>query len=138
MGSSVLIALSGLPRALSPALQLRLLFDVHANPATFVYLFILIVTSINAVAVGLMLSTVVSSSEAAMALVGSLPLFELTSGHWERAGRLRAKLVAAGRRAPLSDTLIAQVCLDHDVPLITRDATRYRSYFPGITLVSPN
>ncbi|HEY2331751.1 MAG TPA: rhomboid-like protein [Acidimicrobiales bacterium] len=32
--------------------QLRLLFDVHANPATFVYLFILIVTSIVVSAAG--------------------------------------------------------------------------------------
>jgi predicted nucleic acid-binding protein len=32
-------------------------------------------------------------------------------------------LVAAdGRRARLADTLIAQVCLDHDVALVTNDA----------------
>jgi hypothetical protein len=31
-------------------------------------------------------------------------------------------LLAQGRTARLADALIAQSCLDHDVPLITRDA----------------
>lgn len=51
----------------------------------------------------------------------SLPLFDLQPGYWERAGELRKKLVAAGRKAPLPDSLIAQVCIDYDAPLITRD-----------------
>jgi predicted nucleic acid-binding protein len=34
---------------------------------------------------------------------------------------LRAGLVAKGRKARLADALIAQSCLDHDIPLITRD-----------------
>jgi len=55
------------------------------------------------------------------ALLRQLPLLNLSEGYWERAGKLRARAVAARRKAPLADTLIAQSCLDHDVPLITRD-----------------
>ncbi|MBM3778787.1 MAG: PIN domain nuclease [Acidimicrobiia bacterium] len=56
------------------------------------------------------------------AFLRSLPMLELKEGYWARAGELRARVVGTGRKAPLPDTLIAQVCLDHDVPLITRDA----------------
>jgi predicted nucleic acid-binding protein len=52
----------------------------------------------------------------------ALPLLDATEGYWERAGRLRAKLLAQGRRARLADTLIAQSCLDHGVALVTRDS----------------
>lgn len=52
----------------------------------------------------------------------ALPLLDVTEGYWERAGRLRAKLLAQGRRARLADTLIAQSCLDHGVALVTRDS----------------
>lgn len=55
-------------------------------------------------------------------LLGRLPLLDVADGYWERAGLLRARMLAAGRRTPLADTLIAQSCLDHDVPLVTRDA----------------
>ena len=51
-----------------------------------------------------------------------LPRLPVKEGYWERAGALRAKLIAARRKAPLADTLIAQSCLDHGVRLITRDA----------------
>jgi predicted nucleic acid-binding protein len=50
-----------------------------------------------------------------------LPLLAVTDGYWQRAGRLRARGLAAKRRARLGDALIAQSCLDHDVRLITRD-----------------
>ena len=40
----------------------------------------------------------------------------------ERVGALRADVIARGRKARLTDALIAQSCLDHEVPLITRDA----------------
>lgn len=51
----------------------------------------------------------------------ALPLLPPTAGYWERAGRLRASVLARRRKAPLADTLIAQSCLDHQVPLVTRD-----------------
>jgi hypothetical protein len=50
-----------------------------------------------------------------------LPLLALSEGYWERAGRLRARILASRRRARLADTLIAQSCLDHAVPLVSRD-----------------
>jgi hypothetical protein len=51
-----------------------------------------------------------------------LPLLEVLDGYWERAGSLRSRVLARGLRARLADCLIAQSCLDHDVPLITRDS----------------
>jgi hypothetical protein len=53
-------------------------------------------------------------------LVG-LPSLEILDGYWERAGLLRARILARKRRARLADTLIAQSCLDHDVELVARD-----------------
>lgn len=50
-----------------------------------------------------------------------LPRLEAGPGYWERAGRLRAKLLARRSRARLADTLVAQSCLDHGVRLVTRD-----------------
>jgi predicted nucleic acid-binding protein len=52
----------------------------------------------------------------------AIPMLELKPGFWERAGRLRAAVIGAGFKAKLADTLIAQSCLDHGVPLITRDS----------------
>ena len=50
-----------------------------------------------------------------------LPLVELQLGFWERAGLLRAKVLAKHRKARLGDALIAQSCLDAGIPLLTRD-----------------
>jgi predicted nucleic acid-binding protein len=55
------------------------------------------------------------------ALFLQLPLLEPAPGFWDRAGRLRAKLIARRRRARLADALIAQSCVDHGVRLVTRD-----------------
>ena len=54
-------------------------------------------------------------------LLSQLPVLDPTPGFWERAGLLRAKLIARKRRARLADTLIAQSCIDHGVRLVTRD-----------------
>jgi len=54
-------------------------------------------------------------------LIASLPCLATGDGYWERAGRLRAALARRGYAARLADTLIAQSCLDHKVPLLTRD-----------------
>jgi hypothetical protein len=45
----------------------------------------------------------------------------IKAGYWERAGKLRAELMRRGIRPKIADTLIAQSCLDHGVPLVTRD-----------------
>ena len=51
----------------------------------------------------------------------AIPMLPVQEGFWERAGLLRAKILAKGSKAKLADTLIAQTCLDHQIPLITRD-----------------
>ena len=53
--------------------------------------------------------------------LSELPLMEISSGYWERAGRLRAKVLAKRRKARLGDALIAQICIDGGVSLLTRD-----------------
>jgi predicted nucleic acid-binding protein len=50
-----------------------------------------------------------------------LPLIEIQPGYWQRASQLRAKVLAKRRKARLGDALIAQTCLDHRIPLLTRD-----------------
>jgi predicted nucleic acid-binding protein len=65
-----------------------------------------------------------------------LPVLEIADGYWHRAGLLGARLLARGRRARLADTLIAQSCLDHDLPLVTRDADfRHFVRLAGIRIV---
>jgi predicted nucleic acid-binding protein len=53
--------------------------------------------------------------------LSEVPLIEVKTGYWERAGALRAKVLAKKRNARLGDALIAQSCLDRGIPLITRD-----------------
>ena len=45
----------------------------------------------------------------------------VTDGFWERAGDSRRSILAQGLRARLADALVAQACLDADVPLIAAD-----------------
>jgi predicted nucleic acid-binding protein len=51
----------------------------------------------------------------------AVQLMELQPGYWNRAGKLRALLYSKRLKPKLADTLIAQLCIDNDVPLITRD-----------------
>lgn len=53
--------------------------------------------------------------------IEELPLLEPTENYWQRAGINRSKLIAKKLKARLADTLIAQSCIDHQIPLITRD-----------------
>ena len=55
------------------------------------------------------------------ASLADVPLLQIESGFWQRAGALRAKVLAKSRKARLADSLIAQNCLDAGVSLITRD-----------------
>jgi predicted nucleic acid-binding protein len=54
-------------------------------------------------------------------LADALRVLELKDGYWSRAGLLRGQCLASGRRARLADALIAQACLDADLPLLTND-----------------
>jgi predicted nucleic acid-binding protein len=53
--------------------------------------------------------------------LSEIPLIEIEFGYWERAGRLRGKVLAKRRKARLGDALIAQTCIDGEIPLLTRD-----------------
>jgi predicted nucleic acid-binding protein len=53
--------------------------------------------------------------------LSDVPMIEIEAGFWERAGGLRAKVLAKRRKARLGDALIAQCCVDRAVPLLTRD-----------------
>jgi predicted nucleic acid-binding protein len=53
--------------------------------------------------------------------LSEVPLIEVKTGYWERAGALRAKVLAKRRKARLGDALIAQTCIDRGIPLISRD-----------------
>jgi hypothetical protein len=53
--------------------------------------------------------------------LSEVPPIETASGYWERAGKLRAKVLAKRRKARLGDGLIAQSCVDSGIALLTRD-----------------
>ncbi len=53
--------------------------------------------------------------------LSQVPLIDIGSGYWQRAGALRARVLTKRRRARLGDALIAQSCIDHGIPLLTRD-----------------
>jgi len=53
--------------------------------------------------------------------LSEVPLIETGVGYWQRAGMLRANVLAKRRKARLGDALIAQSCLDRGIPLLTRD-----------------
>jgi predicted nucleic acid-binding protein len=65
--------------------------------------------------------------------ISDVPLLEVASGYWQRAGALRAKVLAMRRRARLGDALIAQSCIDQGIPLITRDRD-FRSFAEAANL----
>jgi predicted nucleic acid-binding protein len=50
-----------------------------------------------------------------------VPLIEIETDYWQRAGTLRAKVLAKRRKARLGDALIAQSCIDRGISLLTRD-----------------
>ena len=53
--------------------------------------------------------------------LSSLPLLEIADGYWRRSGLLRASLLKSGYKAKLADVLIAQSCIDNQVPIVTYD-----------------
>ena len=69
-------------------------------------------------------------------LIREMSLLEAGSGFWERAANTRGTILSKRLRARLADTLIAQSCLDHQVPLITRDTDfRHFAIHAGLILV---
>src|SRR5712691_5151919 len=51
----------------------------------------------------------------------AIPMLDLVPGFWERAGKTRANLIKWKCKPKLADTLIAQVCIDHNMTLHARD-----------------
>ena len=72
------------------------------------------------------------SSSAARTL-SDVPLIDSEPGYWQRAGKLRARVLAQKRKARLGDALIAQSCMDASVSLITRDRD-FRAFAEAATL----
>ncbi len=71
-------------------------------------------------------------------LIRGMPILESDAGFWVRAASTRAKILSKRLRARLADTLIAQSCLDNNVPLITRDADfRHFAAHAGLVLIQP-
>ena len=69
-------------------------------------------------------------------LIRGIPLLETDSGFWERAAITRARILSKKLKARLADTLIAQSCIDHNAPLITRDSDfRHFASHAGLTLI---
>jgi predicted nucleic acid-binding protein len=60
------------------------------------------------------------SSDVARTL-SEVPLVQIETDYWQRAGMLRAKVLAKRRKARLGDALIAQSCIDRGISLLTRD-----------------
>ncbi len=54
-------------------------------------------------------------------VIGTFLQLETGDGYWERAGETRRRVLAHGFKARVADALIAQSCIDHKVPLMTRD-----------------
>jgi predicted nucleic acid-binding protein len=83
------------------------------------------------------LTEMLSDASAAQtaAVLSALPLLEVSDGYWARAGQLRARVIAAGQKSKIADSLIAQSCIDHDVALITHDRDFRNFVRHGLVLV---
>ena len=72
------------------------------------------------------------SEEAKKALL-VIPMLDLKPEFWQRAGLTRTTLLKQKFKPKLADTLIAQVCIDHNIPLHTRD-TDFRPFAKHVGL----
>jgi predicted nucleic acid-binding protein len=65
-----------------------------------------------------------------------IPMLDLKPEFWERAGKTRASLIKWKCKPKLADSFIAQVCIDHNIPLHARD-TDFRPFakYAGLQLV---
>src|SRR5215203_7344496 len=69
------------------------------------------------------------------ARIRAIPLIETAEGFWDRAGVLRAFVLSRGYSGGLGDVLIAQSCIDQDIPLITYDRDFRRFERVGLKLL---
>lgn len=72
------------------------------------------------------------------ALIVALPMLDIDDSYWFRAGEIRRAVLRAGRKAKLGDALIAQSCIDHNIPLLTRDPDfKHYAKHCGLKLAKP-
>ncbi len=60
-------------------------------------------------------------------LLSETGLLPIAEGFWARAGQNRRLLIEKGLKARFADALVAQCCIDANVPLIARDSD-YRHF----------
>lgn len=78
-------------------------------------------------------------TESIASIFKQLPLLQVKKGFWERAGLTRAKLIAKKYKSRLADSLIAQSCIDYDIPLLTRDKDfRHYAKLCNLKLLTPS
>lgn len=65
--------------------------------------------------------------------LSQVPQIDIEPGYWQRAGALRAKVLAKKRKARLGDALIGQSCIDRAIPLLTRDRN-FRAFVDAAAL----
>lgn len=71
----------------------------------------------------------------AESFIRELPRLDPVNGFWERAGELRKTLLKKNLKARGMDCLIAQNCMDYDVPLISSDPDFRRFADSGLKLL---
>lgn len=68
-----------------------------------------------------------------------IPTLKIHEGYWHRAGESRRILLKKGLNAKLGDALIAQACIDNEVPLLTRDDDfRHYAEYCDLKLIQNN
>jgi len=68
-------------------------------------------------------------------LLRSLPRIDLKEGFWERAGETRRSLLKKEFKARSMDCLIAQSCIDSDIPFICDDRDFRHFFSVGLKLI---
>ena len=53
--------------------------------------------------------------------ISVIPTFDVKDGFWIRSGFSRAKVLSKKLKARMLDVQIAQICIDNDVTIVTRD-----------------
>lgn len=67
----------------------------------------------------------------------SFSILEPRAGYWMRAARLRRKLLDRRLKSRMADALIAQSCIDYNIPLVTRDRDFRHFSDHGLKLFMP-
>ncbi len=68
-------------------------------------------------------------------ILNGIEMLEILDGYWHRAGTARRKILSHNLKCKVADALVAQSCIDYDVPLIARDNDfRHFAKFCGLKL----